>query len=444
MCTRPILIKNRKYLNLDFNFSKSFVKVPCGECEECLHKRANDIYVRAFYEYQYCLENGGCGFICTLTYDDNNVPVLFHLGKKYMVFNKQDVINFIKRLRTCLDREYNSIYRSSAPDFKYLVTSEYGSNPYCSHRPHYHLLFFFKDCITPSVFRRCFQKSLYNRITGKRYFGKIYQCDLIKPEKGGIKYSCKYILKDMLYNHTESIIKDRISFEKYSINKQFNIKDESTYFNRLHNKCIRTTKEYKSKVVDSVRFYSHMLQFYMCSNDLGCSAILNRYGNSLFSFCHLNINGFPFSIPKQVYFTLERTKGSIERDRLSKSVFLNYLSSQLSRLVDANKICKSLSDDYLSFAKENLVFKYGSFYFASEYISGYLNYPDSPTLFDEYTTFFEKGFIEKRDQLIRLISSFDNVDSLKFRDSVAKRNKKKQDNIYYNKKRNNSFNYGIF
>ena len=109
-----------------------------------------------------------------------------------MVFNKKDVINFIKRLRVTLDRYYKKHYNINAPDFKYLVSSEYGSDPTRTHRPHYHLLFFFRDMIPFRLFRWAFNESTYNRKNGIRYFGIIKQCDVIDRLRGGIRIALEH------------------------------------------------------------------------------------------------------------------------------------------------------------------------------------------------------------------------------------------------------------
>ena len=149
MCTSPILIKNRKFRPLNsLEYVHKFVRVPCGVCDECLRKRAKDIYVRARFASEDAFLAGGTGFMVTLTYDNDNVPVFEFNGKRMFVFNKKHVIDFIKRLRTSLDRFYNKHYGTDAPDFKYLFTSEFGTDPTRSHRPHYHGLILFRKTIS--------------------------------------------------------------------------------------------------------------------------------------------------------------------------------------------------------------------------------------------------------------------------------------------------------
>ena len=214
MCTRPILIKNRKYRDLGVNLSSSYMSVPCGECDECLSDKANDIYVRARYEFDDCLRSNGCGFMCCLTYSNETLPY-FNVGNnKFMVFNKKHVIDFIKRLRISLERHYMKHFNRSAPAFKYLVTSEYGTDPTRTHRPHYHLLFFFHEQVGINTFNDLFSRCLYvQEGKDKHYvFGTRYQCDVLDSKRGGIKYSGKYVLKDLMYEPQRKSIVNAINF----------------------------------------------------------------------------------------------------------------------------------------------------------------------------------------------------------------------------------------
>lgn len=154
MCTNPLYIKN--------SLGRTR-QVPCGECDECLTQRANDIYVRCRLEYEHCLSVGGIGFMCCLTYSPKLVPYLYYKGKKLKVFDKMAIIKFMKRLRIRMDRIYRRFYGTNAPDFKYFVASEYGTSETGQHLPHYHLLFFFEKPISPRFFQVMFRDSTYSK-----------------------------------------------------------------------------------------------------------------------------------------------------------------------------------------------------------------------------------------------------------------------------------------
>lgn len=425
----------------------SYVKVPCGVCDECTRKRAKDLFIRARFEAEDTFLNGGCGFMCTLTYDDNVVPTLFHLGKRYMVFNKQDVIDFIKRLRSKLDRFYKYHFSKSAPDFKYLITSEYGTNPFASHRPHYHLIILFRESIPYFNFRKCFESSLVNRKSGERYFGKIYQCDVLDMSRNGIRYSSKYILKDQTYNNQKQIIYDYIKSKTEFVNTKHGIidlpKSEEDFF---HNKCIRSTKQYKRDIDTFVKPYRHMLQFYMCSNDFGCSAICNRYGESLFSLGVLNIDKCSYSIPKAVIQRLERDKGSDKRDTLVKSVFLSNFRQVVNLAITENKIDKSRGETLYRFCEEFVQPRFGCLYFVSPSALSYFekiscisqNIDFLDTLLYEFRLYDDHDFFKLRNDCIRLIDYANSKRQLDFRMKVAYRKNENDREKYVKLKFNKS------
>lgn len=161
MCTRPILIRNKKISSLGVTLRNSFIKVPCGNCDECLRKRAKDLYVRSRFVIENAALSGGNTFMCCLTYG-LKAPFFVCDGKKYYCFNKKHVQDFIKRLRINLDRFYNRNYNVDAPDFKYLVTSEFGTSDLGYHLPHYHLLFSFEKQVSLYVFKLCFSFIIFS------------------------------------------------------------------------------------------------------------------------------------------------------------------------------------------------------------------------------------------------------------------------------------------
>lgn len=444
MCTSPILIRNKRLRSLSVDIPNSFVKVPCGQCEECLRKRSKDLYIRARFECEKCFEHGGCGFMCALTYDNETLPLLQYEGKSFMVFNKQHLIDFIKRLRTRLDRFFKKHYNTIAPDFKYLVTSEFGSDPTRTHRPHYHLIILFDCQVSLFVFRKCFFESLSNQKTGKRYFGKIFQCDILDIKRGGIKYSCKYILKDQTYNSQYDIIHRLIDFETDRINSQFGIIQLPHFQNDFFlNKCIRSSKAYKKAVETSVKKYRHMLQFYMCSNDFGCSAIIDKYGDSLFSLGVLNIDFLPYSIPKSVFMKLERDYGTESRDRLVKSVFMSRFRQIVDDSVFNNYISQPYGEKLYYFAAHFLQPRYGCLYFVHPFNLSFANrFFDIPlfiddTILEEFRFYDDNNFFDLRNAVISVINMSNTSDKLEFRAKVARSRSQKEREEYDKKKRNN-------
>lgn len=120
MCHFPINIKNpKKRLNAD-DFER--IEVPCGKCNLCLKKRADQWFLRLSYE----LKKATSAYFVTLTYED--AP---RTKNGLCTAKKSDLQDYFKRLR---QREGgNNTYIS------YYASVEYGEK---RHRPHYHIILF--------------------------------------------------------------------------------------------------------------------------------------------------------------------------------------------------------------------------------------------------------------------------------------------------------------
>lgn len=94
------------------------LKLPCGQCYQCISKRALEWATRAKHEISLHKENS---FI-TLTYNPEN------LNSDFII--KSDFQKFVKRLR-------KKLY--SSKKLRYMVSYEYGTKLY---RPHMHVIFF--------------------------------------------------------------------------------------------------------------------------------------------------------------------------------------------------------------------------------------------------------------------------------------------------------------
>lgn len=131
MCISPILIPNPNYgFKGRYAFMKDcasrYIKVPCGVCSECVHNRQLGLVQRCI-----CESMSGYPFFCTLTYNNESLPVVSCSDGRDICFSDfSDVTNMIKRLR-----KSNAFGRP----FRYLAVSELGSK---RARPHFHLLFF--------------------------------------------------------------------------------------------------------------------------------------------------------------------------------------------------------------------------------------------------------------------------------------------------------------
>lgn len=99
---------------------KTGLLVPCGKCLNCRVQKRREWSLRAYNELS---EHEKACFL-TLTYDKKSIPFCASLCK-------QDLVNFIKRLRKDLSMQGRKI--------RYFACGEYGDE---NSRPHYHLIVF--------------------------------------------------------------------------------------------------------------------------------------------------------------------------------------------------------------------------------------------------------------------------------------------------------------
>lgn len=151
-CLSPINIRD------PVQTSNKFIAVPCGKCMGCLSLKREQWFIRLKEE----LRSSGTGMFVTLTYDNENLPLLD--GKPTLC--KEHHQKFLKRLRKQL----------GDVKFKYFITGEYGTN---FGRPHYHILLFgIKDS---EVVRKCWK------------YGNIDIGDITEKS---INYTAKYVINN--------------------------------------------------------------------------------------------------------------------------------------------------------------------------------------------------------------------------------------------------------
>ncbi len=97
---------------------------PCGQCQYCRIQRAAQWSVRLIHE---CYFSATSSFI-TLTYDEENVPLLEHESLFYPTLEPAHLTNLIKQIRN-----------HSKNKIKYYACGEYGGR---TGRPHYHAIIF--------------------------------------------------------------------------------------------------------------------------------------------------------------------------------------------------------------------------------------------------------------------------------------------------------------
>ena len=163
--------------------------VPCGKCYACRSKKRNQWSARLTEEGRYHERKGLRNCFITLTYDEENVPIISTDEGTFRVAVLQDVSLFIKRLRKAL-------YGSKKGALRYFAVSEYGPKTL---RPHFHVILF---GLPPFTIRRieCLVKKAWrdqgfftvSDLTTSRisYCAKYCLCHFVLPDeinKAGFK-----------------------------------------------------------------------------------------------------------------------------------------------------------------------------------------------------------------------------------------------------------------
>lgn len=176
MCTHKLYIRNKK-LNPDWKSDKQFIRVPCGNCEECINKRRCDLYTRAWWETHEVKIKGGQTLFLTLTYNEQNIP---KFNGEYC-FDKEQTQKFLHKL-------HEFIRRHNLGKEKYLITTEFGEK---TMRPHLHMLLHWipnKDFSATKLYKKVCE--LWNKgfVTGGRK-------GIIVKDTQAVGYVTKYVIK---------------------------------------------------------------------------------------------------------------------------------------------------------------------------------------------------------------------------------------------------------
>lgn len=210
MCTKTVrAYTNARYISAVY--PQKFVNYwKCGFCSECIQEKRNEFAVRAYYEAKRCISQGGFVLFDTLTYRDESLkffsdqyPAALGRPWNFPAFSREDISQFFKQLSTVLERLGYNV----RGNLVHLLTSEYGSRPDRTHRPHYHVLFFVNFDINPEILSYIIGEVWpHGRTDGAWYKGPEYvrynrvfhslDKDLLKVSN----YVSKYVSKD-LYLH---------------------------------------------------------------------------------------------------------------------------------------------------------------------------------------------------------------------------------------------------
>lgn len=204
MCYSPLIIKNNStYKSSDY--SQSFVRVPCGNCDECNDGRMLEWQTRICFEVDSLYKRGGVAIFLTFTYNNECLPSYDDVGFSVDCFNHDDVLSFLNRIKVY----WHKLVGKS--QYKYFFTSEYGHD---TQRPHYHAIFFLEKSIDSRAFAESCRRNWKYGFMFPRYdwrrksyvdnYGKCVDIE-IRSLKGAAKYVSKYITKDMSYLNRDDV-----------------------------------------------------------------------------------------------------------------------------------------------------------------------------------------------------------------------------------------------
>lgn len=196
-CTRPILLRNNPdmYTGRDYD-----VYIPCGDCENCRNRKANQLFSRLFIAAKE-LQNA---YFITLTYASYDTPqeIPFqHLDAVWHYDNKNGnyrycwrpcliqyshAQDYMKKLRVYLEREYGHDV-----DILYYIGAEYGS---ANGSPHFHIILLSRDKIPQSLMKKAW--SIDHSTCGRMQIDDLFENGTMLGIDGrGAKKCFKYCAK---------------------------------------------------------------------------------------------------------------------------------------------------------------------------------------------------------------------------------------------------------
>jgi len=222
MCVQYMKIKARN------EYAPKIAFVPCGKCEECRQSANSQWFFRLRSELDWCRKNKWYIGFFTLTYSEDKIPRLpeefvknfdkvSEKGLPYC-FSRYHVRTFIDNIRKRLHETYG------ISGIKYMICSEFGSDPDRTQRSHYHGLICFPstyesvDRTTGEVTRCKFEpRDMFNMVHSQwehhgfvfpRYFeggvdrqGYEHKPFLLTTDiSNAARYAAKYTCKDLGYN----------------------------------------------------------------------------------------------------------------------------------------------------------------------------------------------------------------------------------------------------
>ena len=187
-CTNQFPIPDKNSPN-----KNDVIYVPCGKCIACRGKLKNEWVIRNKYE----LRSSVSAIFLTLTYNDENLPLIHNL---FPTLNKVDYQKFLKRLRKKDHQVWTEHYKLKnipkhkwkIPKVRYYLTGEYGDKTF---RPHYHAIIYNLHQTTIKHIQE---------IWGKGH------THTDKAEAGNISYVTSYLMKYQENGHLNKIYKHAV------------------------------------------------------------------------------------------------------------------------------------------------------------------------------------------------------------------------------------------
>lgn len=340
-CLNPVRVPNQsRFFNLNTRHS-FYVTGRCGKCAGCQQNKSAEWSFRAYKHAEDCFRVGGYVLFDTLTYSDKFVPHLRDYeefssllpSEDFMCFSSEDLRLFHVRLRRRL--EYEGF---GSGVYNYFVSTEYGTDPTKTHRPHYHLLFYVYKDLDPLVFSRFVSESWrFGRTDGYSYkptqyiLGNVFR-SLVVGSRRVVNYVTKYVQKSS-------------AFEK-QINKRINLV--------LHRLApdVDWVKSDKAKVLRR-KLYRIATQFHRQSLGFGSSALYDDQPEDLFARGYFKMpNGKPSmfnKIPISSYYLRKICYYKFTHPDGYQEWFVRPFARDLLVLRD-KAISKSLSDSYRAYS----------------------------------------------------------------------------------------------
>lgn len=276
MCYNPITIPNpSKFISTKFR-NRFMLQVPCGSCAECQEANSNEWYYRTYHEFFDCLRQKDSFILFdTLTYSNDFLPrmsdfISVPVDLDFPCFNSRHIKKFRDLLSKRLKRAGYDL------SIRYFLSSEYGTDPYRSHRPHYHVLFFVVGKIDPLEFSKyvsdCWK---FGRTDGVFYKSNYYVLNhnviTSSYDTGSLLRVCKYVTKYVQKSCEFQVELDRrLQLVSDYVCRQME--------NKIGNQWSHS--EHKRRLL--LRFRRYICQFHRQSKHFGESALMGLDIDELF------------------------------------------------------------------------------------------------------------------------------------------------------------------